>query len=772
MIQPPCKRQKVGGFGDVTGVAAPFQRKNLWLATVLCDTPDSGNLSLTPPDQEISGSRTVPCSGVGKTTIKHSLLPNIPICDLEEQSLDKQPTRVVRGDGFAEEILLYTVSGVKLGNIDSQWSALYRALDQKDVELQLLVVPSVKSTNPGRKPKAPAANATLAIVLYSTQEMSESIEKLLSRCRLYLQLPTNCDRNVPYLNPQSLSTTETPIRITGNLHPRGHDIEILEDGSDPSSVLENQKKYPECHPPPNIKSDLYSHQRQALSFMLAREKGWDYHSDDHDLYKAEETSEGTKYLDIVTRKIQSRPPDEFRGGILADCMGLGKTLTMISLLSSPNSHRTSDGCLQGRNLDVVITTYDVVAAQWRNQHKRQSTLFSIRWQRVILDEAHEIRKSTTDKAKAVCALHSDIRWVVTGTPLHNGLQDLASLLLFLRVYPDMDATRLRALLKTLTNESRTMDLISPLCLRRSRKVIELSKRSDKIHGVILSPAEINAYYSAKAATVQLLHNEALDSNLRRYANILAEINSLRQICNIGQYYRGPSRSRKLQPMTSEQAIQKTFEELQAADMAYCTICKETVKLMTSGDDLEVGEGISNVPRMSLCGQLVCATCASSILSLDLNCQCGKGMICDFSPITSSSVARLSFDEDTLMELPAKIQALRGDVLEVPREDKSVIFSFWTTTLDLVEVALQDTGTKVVRIDGSVSPQKRSEILIQFKEDPDIRALLMALGCGSTGLNLVMANHVFLMEPQWNPMIEAQALDRVYRQAIGSGECAN
>jgi SWI/SNF-related matrix-associated actin-dependent regulator of chromatin subfamily A3 len=79
----------------------------------------------------------------------------------------------------------------------------------------------------------------------------------------------------------------------------------------------------------------YRHQKQALSFMLRRERGWAMHNPQKDLWSVEICPSGSKiYINNVTQDTQDDAPPEFRGGILADHMGLGKTLSMISLIAS------------------------------------------------------------------------------------------------------------------------------------------------------------------------------------------------------------------------------------------------------------------------------------------------------------------------------------------------------------------------------------------------------------------------------------------------------
>ena len=119
-------------------------------------------------------------------------------------------------------------------------------------------------------------------------------------------------------------------------------------------------------------------------------------------------------------------------------------------------------------------------------------------------------------------------------------------------------------------------------------------------------------------------------------------------------------------------------------------------------------------------------------------------------------------------------------LPLSHVSNSIVFSFWTATLDLAGAALDQAHISYTRVDGTMLAKQRQLALESFVEDSRIRTILISLRCGSTGyvkglylrkypssltvsrLILTAANHVFLMEPQWNPMIEDQALDRVHR----------
>jgi SNF2 family DNA or RNA helicase len=93
---------------------------------------------------------------------------------------------------------------------------------------------------------------------------------------------------------------------------------------------------------------------------------------------------------------------------------------------------------------------------------------------------------------------------------------------------------------------------------------------------------------------------------------------------------------------------------------------------------------------------------------------------------------------------------------------SVVFSCWTTHLDLIELALKDHQHRYCRLDGRMTRQARDESMRVFREDPSIVVMLVSIGAGGLGLNLTTANKVFMMEPQFNPAAEAQAVDRVHR----------
>jgi DNA repair protein RAD5 len=94
--------------------------------------------------------------------------------------------------------------------------------------------------------------------------------------------------------------------------------------------------------------------------------------------------------------------------------------------------------------------------------------------------------------------------------------------------------------------------------------------------------------------------------------------------------------------------------------------------------------------------------------------------------------------------------------------KGVIFSQFTSFLDLVEVTLRKNHHAFVRLDGTTSQKDREAVLKEFSTTPKRMLILISLRAGGVGLNLVAANHVWLLDCWWNSSTEDQAVDRVHR----------
>ncbi len=114
------------------------------------------------------------------------------------------------------------------------------------------------------------------------------------------------------------------------------------------------------------------------------------------------------------------------------------------------------------------------------------------------------------------------------------------------------------------------------------------------------------------------------------------------------------------------------------------------------------------------------------------------------------------------EQSTKIDFLMENLHQILDEGHQVIvFSQFTTYLDIIETAVQKNSWKYSRVDGSQNIKKRQEQVDLFQDGKN-RLFLISLKAAGVGLNLTAASYVFLMDPWWNPAVESQAIDRAHR----------
>ena len=176
------------------------------------------------------------------------------------------------------------------------------------------------------------------------------------------------------------------------------------------------------------------------------------------------------------------------------------------------------------------------------------------------------------------------------------------------------------------------------------------------------------------------------------------------------------------------------------------------------------------PVITACGHAFDRLCIEEVIHRQHKCPLCRAEIKESSDSTLVSPAtELGEDEEQATaadpENPSsKIEALIKVLTaqgQIP-ETKTVVFSQWTSFLNLVEPHLKNHGIGYARIDGSMPSNKRDDSIKALTNDPNCKVLLASLSVCSVGLNLVAANQAILADSWWAPAIEDQALDRVYR----------
>ncbi len=119
------------------------------------------------------------------------------------------------------------------------------------------------------------------------------------------------------------------------------------------------------------------------------------------------------------------------------------------------------------------------------------------------------------------------------------------------------------------------------------------------------------------------------------------------------------------------------------------------------------------------------------------------------------------DQGRVNEPSAKLDMLLPHLIEVLEEDhKALVFSQFTSMLDILRKKLDRENIRYEYLDGKT--KDRAAPVERFQKHPDSKLFLISLKAGGLGLNLTAAEYVFLLDPWWNPAVEAQAIDRTHR----------
>ena len=670
---------------------------------------------------------------------------------------------------------------------------------------------------------------------------------------------------------------------------------------------------PAAEPPETFAMDLRHYQKQALHWMVSKEKDekderkeismhplWEEYNwpskDMDDKEVPQIAGQDAFYVNPYSGELSLKFPVQEQhclGGILADEMGLGKTIEMMSLIhshksdvamrlgnttSAPTSvnslprlqansaaverapcttlvvapmsllaqwqseaeNASKEGtmrsmvyygnektanlqalCCEANALsapNVIITSYGVVLSEFNQVAARKGDrgshggLFSVKYFRVILDEAHHIKNRQSKTAKACYNIDAEHRWVLTGTPIVNRLEDLFSLVRFLRVEPWSNFSFWKTFI-TVPFESkdfvRALDVVQtvlePLVLRRTKDMktptgealvplplktvdiidIELSKAEREVYDHIFTRAKRTFAANVEAGTV-----------LKAYTSIFAQILRLRQCCC------HPILTRKQELVADEEDAAEAADAASglADDMDLQSLIERfTAETDDSADSNAFGAHVleqirdeaenecpicSEEPMIEQtvtgCWHSACKKCLLDYVAHQAN----KGELprcfnCrevlntrdifevvkdDSHPDNMNGKPKISLQR-LGSNSSAKIGALLTHLKSLRRElpgTKSVVFSQFTSFLSLIEPALNRASIPFLRLDGSMAQSARATVLEHFATSKKGVVLLLSLRAGGVGLNLTMAKRVYMMDPWWSFAVEAQAIDRVHR----------
>lgn len=572
-------------------------------------------------------------------------------------------------------------------------------------------------------------------------------------------------------------------------------------------------KMPMAEQPSRLATKMLPYQRQALFWLLAQEdpKLPSVSSKDTVQMWKRNSRDPSLFTNIATNfSIKQPVPTLASGGILADDMGLGKTLEMISLVvSDPLGkgptlivsplgimsnwsgqiahhvrldqplkvliyHGSSRKQLRPDEMveyDVVITTYGTLSTEYLPKGAKttpapseQKGLFATNWRRVILDEAHQIRNPASKVALACTCLQARSRWALTGTPIVNSLKDLYSLVRFLRLSGGLErldvfnSVLIRPLRDGREDASLLLQaLMGSMCLRRKKEMsfvdLRLPELTEYVHRVEFLPHEREKYEALKAEAQGLLHDaqtkEGTSQGGQTYRHLLEILLRLRQVCNHWKLC-GDRVTSLLAALETSKVVDLTPENRKALqDMLQLSI--------DSQEDCPVCLEPLHDPVITACAHTFGYACIEKVIETQHRCP-----MCRAEPLVIESLVRPAVDlgESAQSDIDidtssSKVEALIK-ILKASRQkegSKVVIFSQWTSFLNIIEHQLQEQGWKYARIDGRMKANQRDVAMTALSEDPDCRIMLASLAVCSVGLNLVAANQVIMADSWWAPSIE-------------------
>ncbi|KAB5589431.1 SNF2 family DNA-dependent ATPase [Ceratobasidium theobromae] len=568
---------------------------------------------------------------------------------------------------------------------------------------------------------------------------------------------------------------------------------------------------------------LMPHQIQGRAWMRERETGkkcGGILADDMGLGKTIQT---------LTRVVEGKPTEEdhdagYTGGTLIICpVGLiaqweseiKKMCLRVRAIPHHGPSRTKDSSVLGR-ADVVITSYQVVssehaahlggaassaaqpkkkAAQSKSKKRIESddsglssdsdvgsslgkkpagskkakpaALFGVKWWRIVLDEAQNIKNRTTKAALACCALRGRNKWCLTGTPIQNSVEELYSLFKFLGVRPLNDWDQFRTTIAQPVKQGRSTRamkrlhvVLKAVMLRRTKDMTIdgaplLNLPGRQVDTVVCEfDEDERAFYTALEQKTELTLNKFIRAGtvMNNYTSVLLLLLRLRQ---------GKSAASRLIYLNALLAcdhpslVSKDFQR--DVDAVESKPAKK--------DDSEDDELADLFQKMGVDKRITtCAICQTELppdaRSDEKHCDdCAEHLAAQSrrkSIATKSGLPPSSAKIRKIIELLDDIEERSGG------EDKTILFSQFTTMLDLIEPFLKDARIGYSRLDGSMVPKDREVALDKIRNSSKTRVILISFKAGSTGLNLTACNNVILVDLWWNPALEDQAFDRAHR----------
>ncbi|KAF8553112.1 hypothetical protein OG21DRAFT_1414866 [Imleria badia] len=394
---------------------------------------------------------------------------------------------------------------------------------------------------------------------------------------------------------------------------------------------------------------------------------------------------------------------------------------------------------------VVVTTYEMII-------RDQPHLSKYNWGYIVVDEGHRLKNLNCRLIQEIKKYPSAGRMILTGTPLHNNLAELWSLLNFILpdIFDDLDTFQEWFNLGTLQSRlsptqsthliSTLHGILKPFLLRRLKADVE----------GLLPPKKEYVIYAPLSVRQRDLYDEIVEGRIRRFlldkgiedpsAEKKEEVD-----VNAPRKLRGGKRRR----YDLDGSDDEYFERMEKGEEGGTK--KTEVEVAEVGRQYRMRENVKGVNNMRL---------QNTVMQLRKACS---------HPLLFSDPSEpLPETTEELVDASGKMMLLERllDALFCTKH-KVLLFSQFTTMLDIIETwAIDVKKWHICRIDGSTSPLERRERMTLFQGAGD-RAdapmlFLLSTRAGGLGITLTAADTVIFYDQDWNPQMDIQAQDRAHR----------
>ncbi|KAF5687057.1 helicase-like transcription factor [Fusarium circinatum] len=670
-----------------------------------------------------------------------------------------------------------------------------------------------------RANKPADARVKVDINIYGLRSKALDIGRILSDGKLWLQRSTHRRRDITYENPHflNINVQDTGIDEIQNIQqaPNGgapkkmsKEDQLRKMVDEVYKTVENNREIEMVEGGDKVTRQLLRHQKEALGFMLERESG--HINEKYRLW--EEIEYGDKkvqYRHRITKRRKDIRPEEKGGGILADDMGMGKSLSILALIMKTldngqewaeerNAEHKSRRSFTFSRSTLVVVSAALLVDEWMNEvqkhlqngirvvkyhgENRPKTIEELKDPDIVLTgkpTAHIIRRPSTKFFQACEYLHANSRWCLSGTPIQNKLADIGSLFRFIRAEPFDKASEFRKWIEVPFDNScddpeivrdRLVLLLEALCLRRTREVLNLPRTRQYIRHMDFSPPERDQYDKTKAVILRNMEHRMGDAEKGSQFGMFQMWLQLRIVCNHGTYQKLFSWHRR-SLLEEREAVVGTAGQYGEIS---CVGCEQPMPVL--------GCDLTKKMFDDECSHIMCSKCIEeSRTSLpETRNRCPICVRWYKEPSASRDGETLGYSERPRKRRKAnvveddhesyfneqgistKIQTLVEDVQKDLWTTKSIIFSCWTRTLYLISRHLEQARIPYLQLDGDSPLRQRQATLHKFEKGDKTPVLIMTTGTGAFGLNLTCANRIFISELQWNPSVESQAISRAIR----------